>query len=115
MKTKQKLSADQETPLSSVITYFENHRDYMQYDYYLEMGYPIGSGVVEGACRHLVKDRMELAGMRWRVPGAQAVLHLRSIFLNEEWEKYQDFRIEKEQENLYPIKSKFDHDWPIAA
>jgi len=46
--------------------------DYMKYDEYLAAGYPIGSGVVEGACRHLVKDRMEQTGMRWRIAGAQA-------------------------------------------
>ena len=46
----------------------------MKYDEYLAAGYPIGSGVVEGACRHLVKDRMERAGMRWHPDGAQAML-----------------------------------------
>ena len=53
----------------------------MKYDEYLAAGYPIGSGVVEGACRHLVKDRMEQTGMRWRIAGApgdsQPTSHLR--------------------------------------
>ena len=47
--------------------YYENNRDHMRYDEYLAAGYPIGSGVAEGACRHLVKDRMEQTGMRWTV------------------------------------------------
>ena len=56
----------------------------MKYDEYLAAGYPIGSGVVEGACRHLVKDRMEQTGMRWRIEGAQAILNLRAIYVNDD-------------------------------
>ena len=51
--------------LEKVIGYLDRGKDYMRYDYYLSQGYPIGSGVVEGVCRNLVKDRMELVGMRW--------------------------------------------------
>jgi hypothetical protein len=54
----------------------------MRYDEYIAAGYPIGSGVAEGACRHLVKDRMERTGMRWTVVGAQAMLNLRAVYLN---------------------------------
>ncbi len=68
-----------------VIGYLENNRAHMGYDEYLAAGYPIGSGVIEGACRHVVKDRMELSGMRWTVDGAQAMLYLRSIYLNGDW------------------------------
>jgi hypothetical protein len=46
----------------------------MRYDQYLAQGWPIGTGVVEGACRHVVKDRMEQSGMRWTEAGALAVL-----------------------------------------
>jgi hypothetical protein len=52
----------------------------MRYDEYLAAGYPIGSGVAEGACRHLVKDRMEQTGMHWTINGAQAMLSLRAIY-----------------------------------
>ena len=54
----------------------------MRYDEYLAKGYPIGSGVVEGACGHVVKDRMEGSGMRWRVPGVQSMLDLRCVYVN---------------------------------
>ena len=64
----------------------------MKYDEYLAAGYPIGSGVVEGACRHLVKDRMEQAGMRWRIAGAQAILSLRAIYVNDDWEALRRLR-----------------------
>jgi hypothetical protein len=95
------LTAAQRRTITSAITYFENNRDYMKYDEYLAAGYPIGSGVAEGACRHVVKDRMELTGMRWTVAGAQAMLHLRAIYLNGDWPNYLEHHIETEQATLY--------------
>ena len=74
---------------------------HMRYDEYLAAGYPIGSGVAEGACRHLVKDRMEQTGMRWTVEGAQAMLHVRALYLNDQWEEFLEYRIEQEQTRLY--------------
>lgn len=99
--TKHQLTASRRKTLNSVITYLENNRDHMRYDQYLKAGYPIGSGVAEGACRHLVKDRMEQTGMRWTVSGAQAMLHLRATYLNDEWEDFIEDRIEREQTRLY--------------
>lgn len=87
--------------LRSVIGYYDNHRSSMQYDEYLAAGYPIGSGVVEGACRHLVKDRMERTGMRWTVHGARAILQLRATYLNDDWNDFVNYRIETEQARLY--------------
>ncbi len=84
-----------------VIGYLENNRPHMRYDEYLAAGYPIGSGVIEGACRHVVKDRLELSGMRWTVEGAQATLHLRSIYLNGAWKEFDEHRIQTEQNTLY--------------
>ena len=65
----------------------------MRYDVYLRAGYPIGSGVVEGACRHLVRDRMERTGMRWDVTGAQAMLDTRSTYVNQQWDDFIEYRI----------------------
>lgn len=83
------------------ITYFENNKQYMKYNEYLAAGYPIGTGVAEGACRHFVKDRMELSGMRWEIEGAQAMLTLRAFYLNDQWEDFMTHRIQTEQESLY--------------
>ena len=55
---------------------------------------PIGSGVVEGACRHLVKDRMERTGMRWIPSGAQAMLDLRATYLNGDWNAFWEYHVE---------------------
>ena len=71
MATKRDLSDSKWNKVEDCLTYFAVRSEYMKYDEYLAAGYPIGSGVVEGACRHLVKDRMEQAGMRWRIAGAR--------------------------------------------
>ena len=95
------LKGQKRKTLLSVIQYLQNNRDHMRYDEYLAAGYPIGSGVVEGACRHLVKDRLEQTGMRWEIEGAQAMVQLRSIYLNQDWDDFIDFRIQAEQRSLY--------------
>jgi hypothetical protein len=100
-RTKYPLSGARRKTLTAVITYLENNRQHMRYDQYLKAGYPIGSGVAEGACRHLVKDRMEQTGMRWTVSGAQAMLHIRATYLNDQWDDFIEDRIEREQIRLY--------------
>jgi len=73
----------------------------MHYDVYLAHGWPVGTGVVEGACGHLVKDRMEQAGMRWTKAGAQAILDLRALRLNDQWDAYGQFHRQRQHERLY--------------
>ena len=68
--TQRGLKGQERKTVRGAAEYFERNRDRMKYDEYLAAGYPIGSGVVEGACRHLVKDRMERTGMRWLPSGA---------------------------------------------
>lgn len=104
MATKHKLSKPKYAKVENYLNYFAARCEYMKYDEYLAAGYPIGSGVVEGACRHLVKDRMEQAGMRWRIAGAQAILSLRALYLNDDWEAFHSDRIQTEQRKLYPYK-----------
>ena len=88
----------------------------MRYDEYLRAGYPIATGVIEGACRHPVRDRMERAGMRWEVPGAHAMLQLRAISANGDWDDFQAFRIQHENSRLYPHKQAVEAvPWAIAA
>ena len=106
MVTKAGLSKPKREKARQYLNYFAARSDYMKYDEYLAAGYPIGSGVVEGACRHLVKDRMEQTGMRWRIEGAQAVLSLRAIYVNDDWETFHAHRIQAEQRKLYPYKTR---------
>jgi len=116
MASKRKLSKKQTEKLRKIYNYLKKNQDRMQYHQYLEKGYPIASGVIEGACRHFVKDRMERAGMRWTIKGAQAMLDIRSVYLNEHWDEFTKFRIKKINSELYPdhkIIEKFE--WKIAA
>lgn len=99
--TQHGLTGQRRRTLAAAIRYFENNRYHMRYDEYLAAGYPIGSGVAEGACRHVVKDRMERTGMRWTTNGAQALLHLRAIYLNGDWDSYIESHIQTEQTTLY--------------
>jgi hypothetical protein len=93
--------------LAAIHGYFDRHRDRIHYDRYLAAGYPIASGVIEGACRHVVKDRMERAGMHWTLPGAQALVNLRCVALNDEWDPFMNHYIQQATARLYaniPIK-----------
>jgi len=115
MATKHRLRGSRARQLSDVLGYLENNRCLMGYDEYLAAGYPIASGVAEGACRHLVKDRMELTGMRWRIEGAQAMLDLRAVYLNDDWDAFQKHRIKQARRSLYPYLRMIRRGWRNAA
>lgn len=99
--TRGKLRGSRRKVVRAAVEDLANNKDHMRYDEYLAAGYPIGSGVAEGACRHLVKDRLEPTGMRWTVEGAQAMLHVRAWYLNDQWGEFLEFRVEQEQARLY--------------
>jgi hypothetical protein len=116
MATKRGLSGAKKRTLEKVCAYLAANRERMHYDVYLAKGYPIASGVIEGACRHLVKDRMERAGMHWTPKGAQAMLQVRSVYVNEDWETYMTFRIDCETKRLYPFQELVQGErFPMAA
>jgi hypothetical protein len=69
-------------------TYLTNKSRYLDYPTALTKGWPIATGVIEGACRHLVKDRMDLTGARWGLSGAEAILRLRALRSNSDFEDY---------------------------
>lgn len=102
LKGMQKsLSKGKQDLLQKVITYLENGKEHMRYDIYISKGYPIGSGIVEGACKNLVKDRMEQSGMRWTIAGAEAMLGMRSIQINKMTDDYWRYHIAQERRRLY--------------
>lgn len=82
------------------VRYFRNHRHMMDYKRYLGCGYPISTGLVEGCCGHLVKDRMEGSGMRWSRAGAQHVLDIRAVDKNGDWEDFSRFVKEQGQPRI---------------
>ena len=87
--------------LRRVAGYLQRNLPYMDYARYLKNGWPIGTGVVEGTCRHLIKDRMELSGMRWTVAGAEAILALRAVHENGDWDTFHQFRRQQRHKQLY--------------
>jgi hypothetical protein len=116
MATKRGLAAAKRRRLEVLCGYLDWNSHRMRYDVYLARGYPIASGVIEGACRHYVKDRMERAGMHWTRAGAQAMLDVRSEYLNGDWEAFLGFRIERETERLYPHREILKEvPWTMAA
>lgn len=106
MGTRQGLSGAKLKKLGTITNYLENNIERMRYDKYLADGYPIASGVIEGACRHVVKDRMERSGMRWSMEGAQSMLDLRTTYINGQWEEYQEYHIEQETARRYPQRAQ---------
>jgi hypothetical protein len=92
-----------------VANYLRRNQPYMDYADYLRRGWPIGTGVVEGVCRHLVKDRMELSGMRWALSGAGSLLALRAVNENGDWEEFHEYRRTQRHEQLYG--TPLDESW----
>jgi hypothetical protein len=115
MGTKRKLSGAKLRQLQAALKYLTNNRQHMHYDKYLAAGYPIASGVAEGACRHVVKDRMELTGMRWCTHTAQAMLDVRAMYLGDDWMEFNEYRIAEETKRLYPCRDTVEKRWRDAA
>jgi hypothetical protein len=95
------LSTSAQQAVLRTVGYYQRNLLYMRYDAYLAQGWPIGTGIVEGACGHLVKDRRQQAGMRWTRAGAQVVLDLRAVRLNGEWDAYWHFHRQQQHRRLY--------------
>ncbi|MFE5587332.1 ISKra4 family transposase [Kitasatospora sp. NPDC056531] len=82
--------------------YLTGHLEQLRYDTALDNGWPIATGAVEGACRHLIADRLDITGARWGLPGAEAVLRLRALVANGDLASYWRFHTAREHERLYP-------------
>jgi PAS domain-containing protein len=116
MATKRRLQSAKLQKLETICKYLQKNLSRMRYDKYLAAGYPIASGVIEGACRYVVKDRMERAGMRWTIPGAQAMLDLRTTYVNGQWERFHNYRIAREKQRLYSYWKKIKNlNWSLVA
>lgn len=116
MGCTHRLPSAKRNTLETICRFLEQNLARMRYDEYLAAGFPIASGVIEGACRYVIKDRMERSGMRWTVRGAQAMLDLRVTWINGNWHEFQTFRIRREHRRLYPHRSLMRHvSWPLVV
>jgi len=84
--------------------YLTNKTDYLNYPKALSSGWPIATGVIEGACRHICKDRMDLTGARWGLDGAEAVLKLRTLRSNGDLDAYWRFHVSQERRRLHECR-----------
>ena len=112
--TMRRLTGKARKDLVRICGYLEKNADRMRYDEYLRRGYPIASGVIEGACRHLVKDRMERSGMRWTLEGARNMLHVRAAFQSDHWRAFLDDRREREVARLHPHRDLLEDYQPMT-
>jgi hypothetical protein len=81
--------------------YLDNKNAYLVYDTALSKGWPIATGIIEGACRHIVKDRMDITGARWGLEGAEAILKLRALIASGDFEDYWHFHLRREHERIH--------------
>lgn len=96
--TLRNLAASDRKPVDTCADYLLTYGPYLKYNRYLGQGYPIATGVIEGACRHLVKDRMEITGARWSLEGAEAILRLRALRASRDFDEYWAFHESREYE-----------------
>jgi hypothetical protein len=86
--TVKRLEAKTREPVDTCATYLLNKSPHLHYNIYLSQGLPIATGVIEGACRHLVKDRLEITGAKWKLASAEAVLQLRALRSSRDFDEY---------------------------
>jgi hypothetical protein len=113
LATRRQLNFKERAPLDKCADYLSKYREYLRYDEYLAAGYPIATGVIEGACRYVVKDRMERTGARWRLDGAEAVLRLRSLHASGDKEAYWAFHLQQEYQRHH-VTQYADGQVPVA-
>lgn len=101
--TRAGLGPKERKPVDTAAHYIENNKERLAYNESVKQGLPIATGVIEGACRHLVKDRMDLTGARWRLTSADAVLKLRSLKVSGDLKKYLKFHFEQEKARNYDV------------
>jgi hypothetical protein len=96
------LEGSRRSGADACVRYLRNKREFLHYDRALDAGWPIATGVIEGACRHLIADRLDIGGARWGLDGAEAVLTLRAVISNGDFQEYWRFHLAREHQRLYP-------------
>jgi hypothetical protein len=107
------IAAGKNKGIDDAVAYLTNKADYLHYDAALAAGWPIATGIIEGACRHLVKDRLDITGARWGLAGAEAVLKLRALRSNGDFETYWDWH--EDQEFARNHQARYRNTFDLAA
>ena len=104
------LAESQRIGVEACVRYLTNNKEYLGYDVALASGWPIATGVVEGACRHLIGDRLGITGSRWGVEGAEAILRLRAVIDNGDFEAYWAFHVRREHDRVHQARHQEGYD-----
>ncbi len=107
------LSQDKRKGVEVCTGYLQAKKEYLAYDTALTCGWPIATGVIEGACRHLIKDRLDITGARWGIDGAEAVLKLRALHSNGDFDTYFTWHLSKERQRVH--QARYRDDLALAA
>jgi len=99
-------------PADDAANYLTTLAPYLDYPTALRLGWPIATGIIEGACRHLIKDRMDITGARWGLAGAEAILKLRAIKANGDFDAYWQFHLNQERHQVHEARYH-DHQLPF--
>jgi hypothetical protein len=104
--TRRDLAPEVRKQVDTCANYIHKLKPYLRYDVFLAQGFPIATGVIEGACRHLVKDRMDLTGARWSLTGAEAILRLRALKSSGDFDEYWRFHEAQEFKRNHAARYK---------
>jgi hypothetical protein len=102
--TRRSLPTDRRAGADRCADYLLNKRGYLDYPTALNNGWPIATGIIEGACRHIVKDRMDITGARWGLDGAEAILKLRAVHANGDFDDYWAHHTAQEQRRIHQTR-----------
>lgn len=95
------LTDEEREPVNKCVSYLKANTGAIRYREFLATGFPIATGVIEGACRHLIQDRLGITGARWGLASAEAVLRLRALNTNGDWDDYWRYHLRKERERRH--------------
>jgi len=104
------LSGGQRRGVDACIGYLTAKQEFLGYDTALARGWPIATGVIEGACRHLTGDRLDISGARWGLDGAEAVLKLRAVRTNGDFDRYWRFHLARENHRIHTPRYQDPYD-----
>jgi hypothetical protein len=102
--TKARLDPAQRKNADDAANYLTSKARYLDYPTALKQGWPIATGIIEGACRHIVKDRMDITGARWGLTGAEAVLKLRALRANGDFDAYWRYHLDQERHHVHEAR-----------
>lgn len=107
------LSRQQRGGIDTCIRYLTGHAEHLRYDQALEGGWPIATGVIEGACRHLIGDRLDITGARWGLAGAEAILKLRAVISCGDFAAYWRYHLDREHHRIH--QSRYQDRYTLTA